>query len=275
MFKLSLAGALSSCDYVSLCQHSWSPTLTWTPLITTLSTGKLSSRRTGVQKSRALIYLLSPGVRTLPVGWLSSGKEGVQGSGSQLSLLSEAEGPKWPCPRSSVASVSHMLSGDYEDLELLGVLWCGESSGALDTFGQVQAEDGGGGPWPEGIAASGHAGLLHPCSCWRKTLLDSLDLMLHSTHTWSWGDPEVLQSREYFRTPGGFQRFQKEDGWGKGEGDGPDWNGSQTLVGQVPLPLFLLAQEPPMILSADAVFHSPVILKWSQGPAAWRGLSCP
>ena len=39
-----------------------------------------------------------------------------------------------------------MLSGDQEVLGLLGFLWRGESSGALDALGQVHAEDGGAGP---------------------------------------------------------------------------------------------------------------------------------
>ena len=34
-----------------------------------------------------------------------------------------------------------MLSGDQEVLGVLGVLWCGESSGALDALGRVPAED--------------------------------------------------------------------------------------------------------------------------------------
>jgi hypothetical protein len=37
-----------------------------------------------------------------------------------------------PCPRSSVASDSHVLSSDHEVLGVLGVLQHGESSGALD-----------------------------------------------------------------------------------------------------------------------------------------------
>ena len=84
-------------------------------MVRALSVGKLSSCREGVQQSVALIHLLSSGVRALPVGQLSSGKEGAQGSGSQLRLLAEDEGPKGPCPRSSVASVACMLS--FED-------WC-------------------------------------------------------------------------------------------------------------------------------------------------------
>ena len=82
------------------------PTLTWVPVVRAVSAGKLSSCRAGVQKSRALIHLLSPGVRALPVGQLSS----AQWSGSQLCLLAEDEGPKGPCPRSSFASVACVLS---------------------------------------------------------------------------------------------------------------------------------------------------------------------
>ena len=39
-----------------------------------------------------------------------------------------------------------MLSGDQEVLGVLGVLRCGESSGALDALSQVYAEDRGAGP---------------------------------------------------------------------------------------------------------------------------------
>jgi hypothetical protein len=39
-----------------------------------------------------------------------------------------------------------MLSGDQEVLGVLGVLWRGESSGALDALGWVHADDGGAGP---------------------------------------------------------------------------------------------------------------------------------
>jgi hypothetical protein len=35
-----------------------------------------------------------------------------------------------------------VLSGDHEVLGVLGVLPCGESSGALDALGRVHAEDG-------------------------------------------------------------------------------------------------------------------------------------
>jgi hypothetical protein len=71
--------SFSSCDSVSLCQHSW----------------KFNS-------------LLSPMVRALSVVKLSSCREGVQMSGAQI--LAEDEGPKGPCPISSVASVAHELS---------------------------------------------------------------------------------------------------------------------------------------------------------------------
>jgi hypothetical protein len=63
-----------------------------------------------------------------------------------------------PCPRSSVASVTHVLSGDHEVLGVLEVLWCGESSRALDALSWVHAEDGGAGPQPEWIPASGRRG---------------------------------------------------------------------------------------------------------------------
>jgi hypothetical protein len=47
-----------------------------------------------------------PVVRALSSGKLFSGREGAQKSGSQGCLLAEDEGPKGPCPRSSVASVA-------------------------------------------------------------------------------------------------------------------------------------------------------------------------
>ena len=42
--------------------------------------------------------------------------------------------------------MAHVFSGDEEVLGVLGVLQCGESSGALDTLGWVHSEDGGAGP---------------------------------------------------------------------------------------------------------------------------------
>jgi hypothetical protein len=86
MFKLSLVGAWSSCDFFSLCQHSWDSNSHLSSLVRALSASKLSSFRAGVQQSEALIiHLLSSWFRTLPVGRLSSGKECAQGSGSQFS----------------------------------------------------------------------------------------------------------------------------------------------------------------------------------------------
>jgi hypothetical protein len=64
----------------------------------------------GAQKSGAQIHLLSPGIRALRGGRLSSDREGAQGSGSQLCLLAEDEGHKGPCPETSVASASQVLS---------------------------------------------------------------------------------------------------------------------------------------------------------------------
>ena len=89
-------------------------------MVRILSAGKLSSWGAGIQKSGALIYLLSPGVGALPVGRLFSGKESVQGSGSKLCLLDKDEGSRGPCPRSSVASVVHMISSDRKVLGVLG-----------------------------------------------------------------------------------------------------------------------------------------------------------
>ena len=62
---------------------------------------------------------------------------------SELCFLAEDEGPKGPCPRSSVA---HVLSSGHKVLGVLGVLWCGESSGALGALCQDQTEDVGAGP---------------------------------------------------------------------------------------------------------------------------------
>ena len=85
-------------------------------------------------------------VRALSTGKLSSGREGAQRSGAQLCLLAEDEGLKGPCPRSSVASIAHVLSDDQEVLGVLGVLQCGESSGVLVALGGVHTEDGRAGP---------------------------------------------------------------------------------------------------------------------------------
>ena len=115
-------------------------------MVRALSAGKLSSYRAGVQKSGALIHLLSPGVRAIPVGLFSSGKQGAQGSGSQLCLLAEDEGQTGSCPRSSVASAAHELSSDHKVLGVLGVLRHGEPPGALDAPGRIHTEDGRAGP---------------------------------------------------------------------------------------------------------------------------------
>lgn len=50
-----------------------------------------------------------PVVRALSAGKLSACMEGIQKSGTQIHLLAEDEGSKGPCPRSSVASATHML----------------------------------------------------------------------------------------------------------------------------------------------------------------------
>ena len=118
-------------------------------MVKALSAGKLYSCREGVQKSGALIHFLSPGIRALPGGQLSSGKEGALGSGSQLCLLAEDEGPKGPCPRSSVASAVHMLSSDPKVLGVLGGLRCGDSSGDLGPSTGFALKMAGGWPRPE------------------------------------------------------------------------------------------------------------------------------
>ena len=51
-----------------------------------------------------------PVVRSLSAGKLSSFREGAQRPGAQIHLFAEDEGPKWPYPRSSVSSVPHVLS---------------------------------------------------------------------------------------------------------------------------------------------------------------------
>ena len=125
------------------------PTLTRVPVSDYLCRQVLHLQA-GVQKSGALIHLLSPVVRALPVGRITFDKEGSQGSGSQLCLLAEDEGPKGPCPKSSVASVAHMPSSAQEVLGMLEELQSGEFSGALNTLRRVNAEDGGAGThWKE------------------------------------------------------------------------------------------------------------------------------
>ena len=111
-------------------------TLSWVPVIRTLSAGKLISCREGAQNFGAQIYLLSPSVRALPGGWHSDGMEGAQGSGSQCCLLSEDEGSKGPCPRSSVASAAHVLS-------CVGWSQWSQDPGCARAFG-VRAQDGTG-----------------------------------------------------------------------------------------------------------------------------------
>ena len=114
-----------------------------------------------------------PVVRALSAGKLSSPREGAQRSGAQIHLLAEDEGPKGPCPRSSVASVAHALSwadwslrdsgykmtllpdsqcqrplwrpsllSDPKILGVLGGLLNGESSGDRGTVCRVQAQGG-------------------------------------------------------------------------------------------------------------------------------------
>jgi hypothetical protein len=163
-----------------------------------------------------------------------------QGVWVSASPPGEDEGLRGLWSRSSVASITHMLSGDQEVLDVLGVLWRGESSGALIALSRVQAEDGGTGP--------------NPCS---------------------WGDSEVLQWGEYSRTLNSLHWAQKEDGRGAGVGVAPTGTDPSLLSGRVPLFLFLLAQDPPRFFGAEVVFHSPLIPRWSWGSEVWRALWSP
>jgi hypothetical protein len=75
---------------------------------------------------------------------------------------------------------------------------------------------GSGGRWrgwprPESILASGRAGFLCPSSCWHKTLCESLELMLCSTHQWFRGDSKFLRCGEYSRALGGLWQVQVKD----------------------------------------------------------------
>jgi hypothetical protein len=122
MVKLSLAGAWSSCDSVSLCHHSRE------------SNSHLSSSGQSTLCRQALLLqgrcpaLWSSDLP--PESWGQSPpcqltllwQKGTQGSGSQWCLLAEDKGQKGPCPRSSVASVANMLSSDHEVLSVLEVL---------------------------------------------------------------------------------------------------------------------------------------------------------
>ena len=83
-----------------------------------------------------------------------------------------------PCPRSSVASVAHVLSSDHEVLGVLGVLGCGESSGALGTLSRVHMEDSGAGPYQNESQPLVGQGFFVPDPAGQ----DSLELMLSSTH---------------------------------------------------------------------------------------------
>jgi hypothetical protein len=106
---------------------------------------------------------------------------------SQLCLLAEDEGWKGRCARSSVASVTHVLSSDHKVLGVLGVLQCVDCP--LVSWTSSAGSQGRWQGWPrlERIPDSGQAVFLCSRSCWHKILHDSLGLILCSTHLWSWG----------------------------------------------------------------------------------------
>jgi hypothetical protein len=125
-------------------------------------------------------------------------------------------------------------------------------------------------PQPEWTPASGKAGFLCPCSCWHKTLCDS----------WCWcfvlltRDPEVLlrswSSESTLEPLVASTRLRRKMAVVSPTAIDPSlWSGG------VHLSLLLLEQDPQRFYGADAAFHSPVFLRWSRGPAAWRALWRP
>jgi hypothetical protein len=107
---------------------------------------------------------------------------------SQLCLLTEDKGLSGPWPRSSVASIVHVLSGDQEVLRVLRVLWHGVSSSSLDSLGLVHAEDGGRCPDQNGSQPLFRRGSFVPVPAGTRT----------SVILWSWccipltHDPKVI-----------------------------------------------------------------------------------
>jgi hypothetical protein len=195
MIKLSLVGAWSSCDSVSLCQHFWESNSHLT------SSGQSTLCRQALllqDKCPAVWSFDSPPEfwdQNSPCSWLSSGKECVQVSGSQLCLLAEDEDSRGPWPRSSVASIAHVLSGDQEVLGVLGVLWLGESSGALDALGRVHAEDGSAGPDLNGTESLVGKGSSVPLPAGtRPSAIPGANIEFHSPVIQrSWGVESILE----------------------------------------------------------------------------------
>ena len=99
---------------------------------------------------------------------------------------------------------THPFSGSDPE-----VLHHGQHSGDLSSLCWPQKEYCWEWPQPEWIPASGLVGFLRLCSCWHKTLFNSLELMLHSTHPWSWGDPEILRFGEHSAALSGLPWAQK------------------------------------------------------------------
>ena len=74
-----------------------------------------------------------------------------------------------------------MLSGDQEVLGVLGVLRCGQSSGALDALDQVYAEDGGAGPdWKESQPLVGQGSFVPVPAGTRPSGFFGTDVVFHS-----------------------------------------------------------------------------------------------
>jgi hypothetical protein len=212
MFKLSLAGAWSSCDSISLCQHSWEFNSHLSP-----------SGQSTLCRQALLLQGRCPKVWSSdppPESW-------GQSHPCRPILLWQAR-----CPGVWVSALPPGW-GWRPDWKLSKKLCCFCCPRALQWSqgpGCARGPAAWRAPWgprcprpdshrrwqgwsrQEQILASGQAGFLCPCSCWHKTPCDSLKLMLHSTHSWSQDDSKVLQRREYSRALCGLWCVQAEDG---------------------------------------------------------------
>jgi hypothetical protein len=211
MFKLSLAGAWSSCDSVSLCQHSWE------------SNSHLSSSGQSTLCRQALFLQgRCPEVwssDSSPESWGHSPpcKPTLLWQGRCSGVWILALPPDWGWrPEGTVSKKlcrfyhPHALRwsigpGCFRGPVAWRVLWgprCPRQGSSRRWWGWLR---------PEWIPASAWAWFLCPCPHWHKTLCDFLELILHSIHPWSQGGPEVLWHGECSKAPGGLQRAQKED----------------------------------------------------------------
>jgi hypothetical protein len=237
-----------------------SPTLSWALVVRALFAGKLSSCTDCPRKSGAQIHLLAedegpkgpcprssvasaahkqcgllserPGIQDGVLTWIPGSEPSLEadsplmGRYPEVWLYADDEGPKGPCPRSSVASANHKqqrtglwetwdsrccspesqdqsplwrptLLSDPKILGVLGCLWHGESSGGpWDHLLSLCPRW----LWPERNLAADRAGFLCPCSCWQKPLWVVLEHMLRSTHQW-YQDPGCARAPVAWRIP--------------------------------------------------------------------------